>query len=413
MPTFLAQLGTNPTLSISELTAALPDIRSKGVRSGFLKFESDAAIDQKFLNRLGGTILLARAVTEDDMELSDVPKLMAEELKAAKGKVSFALRFSGVPPKKAQDLYRSCKEALKARGISSRYVGSAREPAAAVQMFDEGLLDPVKGCELVILQDANGCTVARTVASQDVKAYTLRDIKKPVRDTTVGLLPPKLAQILLNFGEFLVTQSKGKSKKDAEDSKLIAQSFSVFDPFSGTGVIPMEAMLRGWNVVASDVAEKAVTGTKKNIDWAYKTFGIDKKKLTVSVTKHDAKKPFALATKPTMIVTEGTLGPALRYRPKLSEVASHQKIVDAVMGEFIKNVAETLPGVPVVMTLPVWYAEKKFVPLAKTWSAIEAAGFTPVLPPLTEPMLEGRFSLLYRRADQFVGREIVLLKPKK
>ncbi len=40
----------------------------------------------------------------------------------------------------------------------------------------------------------------------------------------------------------------------------------VFDPFCGTGVIPLEAILRGCNVLASDISLKAVNGTTKNIE---------------------------------------------------------------------------------------------------------------------------------------------------
>jgi len=410
MPRYLAHLGIHPTLSISELVAQLPDLRSEGIRDGWLTFESNTDINQAFLNRLGGTILIAKVVTGEEVEITDVPKILAQELRTARGKIVFSLRFSGVPKRQAQDLYRLCKEELKKRGTASRYVGSAHEPAAAVQLFDEGLLDPTKGCELVLFNDPSGLTVARTIAVQDVKSYTLRDMKKPVRDTSVGLLPPKLAQMLLNFGDMVAYQSRKQSGK--KKTQLAEEKTVIFDPFCGTGVIPMEALLRGWSVVASDSAEKAVTGCKKNIEWTYKTFSIDKKSVTSVVSKHDATKPFQLNAMPSVIVTEGTLGPALTKRPGLKEIASLQKSVDTAMSAFIENAAATLPGVPIVLTLPVWYAEKKQIPLEKTWSKIEEC-FIPTLPPMTEPSLEGRHSMLYRRPDQFVGREIVILKPKK
>jgi hypothetical protein len=49
-----------------------------------------------------------------------------------------------------------------------------------------------------------------------VNAYAKRDMGKPVRDTGVGLLPPKLAQILLNFGSWLVHgQFDGESHEES------------------------------------------------------------------------------------------------------------------------------------------------------------------------------------------------------
>jgi len=410
MSTYVALVGINPTLSVSEIAAALPSATLRGMQQGYLLFDEQSELDQKFLNRLGGTILIGKQITENVVDLSDIPKLLAGELKAAKGKVCFALRFAGVPMRQMHDLYRECKNGLKAKGTPSRYIGSAKEAAKAVQYFDEGLLDPTKGAELIVIQNASGLSVYRTTAVQDVKSYTKRDIEKPVRDTTVGLLPPKLAQMLLNFSEFLsMTPKETKGKND----KKTQESITILDPFCGTGVIPMEAMLRGYSVVASDVMEKAVTGCKKNVEWTYKNFGIAKKDISVTVSKHDATKPFELKDMPTVIVTEGTLGPALKMRPLLKDVAGFQKKVDTIMSAFIENAAKTLPGVPIVLTLPVWYAQKKLVPLQKTWEMILKNGYTPQLPPMTEPWTEGRFSMLYRRNDQFVGREIVMLKPRK
>ncbi|MEQ1849785.1 MAG: hypothetical protein ABL890_04305 [Candidatus Peribacteraceae bacterium] len=401
MNSYIALLGSNATLSVSELAAVFPNAIMHGIVHGFLRFDDQKVIDQSTLNTLGGTVLIARRVTDNSVDLEDVPGLLAEELKGASGKATFALRFAGVPTKIANDLYKACKNELKRRGVSSRYIGNATSPAVAVQLHDEGLLDPKKGIELVLLMNKNDLLIFRTVAAQNVKAYTLRDMKKPVRDTLVGLLPPKLAQLLLNFGVHLAD----KTKKNVE-------KLTVFDPFCGTGVIPMEAMLRRMHVQASDITDKAVTGCQKNTEWMRKTFNVPKKECETSVRKHDATKPFVLKPLPDVVVSEGTLGPAIRGRPLLKDVSEYQKKVDTIMSAFIKNAATTLPGVPMVLTLPVWYAQKKQVPLEKTWRAIQEC-YLPILPPMTEPAIPGRFSLLYRREDQFVGREIVLLKPKK
>jgi tRNA G10 N-methylase Trm11 len=405
MHSYIALLGSNPTLSVSELAAVFPSATMRGIQHGFLRFDDQTSIDQSLLNRLGGTVLIARRVTDNAVDLDDVPGMLAEELKNASGKVCFSLRFAGLQKKTANDLYKACKNELRRRGVSSRYVGSASAPALAVQLHDEGLLNPKKGAELVLMVEKNDVSVYRTIAAQNVKSYTLRDMSKPVRDTTVGLLPPKLAQIMLNFGGFLVSRTSKKSNGAAD-------RLTMFDPFCGTGVIPMEAMLRGMHVEASDITDKAVTGSQKNIEWMRKTFGILKKDVEAHARKHDATKPFDLESLPDLVVSEGTLGPAIKARPLLKEVSDHQKKVDLIMSAFIRNAAATLPGVPVVLTLPVWYAQKKQVPLEKTWTAIEEC-YQPMLPPMTEPSIPGRFSLLYRRDDQFVGREIVLLKPKK
>jgi tRNA G10 N-methylase Trm11 len=225
------------------------------------------------------------------------------------------------------------------------------------------------------------------------------DILKAVRDTQVGLLPPKLAQILLNLGVYLA----GGEKK----------GMIISDPFCGTGVIPMEVLLRGFSILASDVSEKAVKGCTANIEWTRKTYKILKKDADSDVWKQDATKPFTLKTLPHAIVSEGTLGPALKMRPTVKDAESMCRDAEDLTARFLKNCSETMKGVPIVMTLPVWYAQKRMIWLQKIWDKAAELGYSAVLPPHVDPTNPGRFSLLYRRADQMVGREIILLKPKK
>ncbi len=399
MHSYAAQLGNNPALSIAELAAILPDFEKEHDFMGqVLTFTTATEIDQAFLNRLGGTMLIAKSIIGDfAIGLDDLPSLLAAELKNVKGKATFSLRCMGISPNRIRELYTTSKKGLKQKGVSSRYIGSEREHAKPIQLHDEGILDPNKGCELMILQDKDRVWIGRTVAAQNVKSYTLRDIEKPVRDTKVGLLPPKLAQILLNFGQSLIGPNRVTT---------------ILDPFCGTGVIPMEAMIMGWDVLASDNAQKAVSGCEKNIEWLRKTFKIPKKDIDSTIWKQDATKPFELKKKPDVIVTEGTLGPALTSRPTVKDAEAYCKKSEELTAAFLKNCAESLPGVPVVMTLPVWYAQKKMIHLEKIWRVAEELGFRPWLPPYTEPSLPGRFSMIYRRNDQFVGREIVLLKPR-
>ncbi|MFA5800115.1 MAG: RsmD family RNA methyltransferase [Candidatus Peribacteraceae bacterium] len=403
MHSYAALLGHQPALSRAEFSSLLPDLIPGRFFGDFFTFQTTVPLDQEFLSRLGGTILLARKITGDSVvSLQDLPSLLLTELKGTGKKPVFSLRLFGLPPRHLTDLLRHCKTSLKKQGMPSRYVGSERLPPKAIQLHDEGLLDPKLGCELTVLCDRDDLWIGRTIAAQDVKDYTQRDIGKPVRDTTVGLLPPKLAQILLNFGEYLVREKTGK----------YTPPITVFDPFCGTGVIPLEALIRGHTVLASDLNRKAVTGTTKNIEWARKTYKILKKDSLSTVWKQDALKPFFLKSPPNVIVTEGSLGPALTKRPTIKDVEKMVRAAEELTAAFLLNCRTTLPGVPVAMTLPVWYAQKKFLFLTKIWGLFEDLGFRPVLPPHVSPTVEGHFSLLYRRPDQFVGREIVLLKPK-
>lgn len=431
MPQYLAFLGHQPRVSLAELAATLPDFGLDHLVPGNAAFFTTAVdLGQPDLDRWGGIYLLARRVTEDTVSLEDVPQLLTNELKPVRGKATFALRALGVPRPAVRRLYRTSKDVLKRMGRPSRYVGNERIPAAAALLRDTGMTHGKGGIELVLVQEGeeNAVTlwVGKTVAAQDPDAYTKRDMEKPVRDTRVGLLPPKLAQVLLNFGVWLVgnpesrVSSREKSSKNTkfktQDSRLV-----VLDPFCGTGVIPMECLLRGLSVIASDASLKAVNGCEKNLEWIRRQKDIRKSDVPSAVFKHDATKPFdfselhdpVLKSGPSVIVTETSLGPALATRPNAKEAAKMRTENEALQIAFLKNAAATLPRVPIVMLWPVWYLKTGPLFLEKAWKAMSDLGYVPMLPAYAEPEVPGHFSLLYRRPDQIVGREILLLKPRK
>lgn len=402
MFSYAALLGHQPALTKAELAARLPDIHFGHTFDGqYAIFETAQELDQEFLDSIGGTILIARKLDAQPKSLDDIPNVLSQELTKTKGKATFSLRLHGVSSSDGRQLFRACKNLLKQQGKPSRYIGNEHEAAKAIQLHDEDVLDPKHGCELMILRDKEHRWIGRTVAAQNVKAYTLRDIGKPVRDTTVGLLPPKLAQMMLNFGQYLLTQKGGKVPKQP----------TVLDPFCGTGVIPLEVLHRGWHALASDKELKAVNGCRKNIEWARKTYKILKKDSEDTVWKQDATEPFELKNLPDIIVTEGSLGPALRSRPMLKDAERITKSMERLEMNFLENCKKTLPGVPIVMMWPVWYTQKRPTFLTKVFEACHALGYRPVLPPHTSPNVDGRFSLVYRRPEQFVGREIVFLLP--
>lgn len=404
MPSYAAFLGHLPHVSVAELCAITPDFRlQRLLENKVVIFETSEELDVDDLNMWGGTMLLAKQLDTKNPTLKDIPKLLHEQLSTTKGKATFALRSVGVQKDVIRDAYRDGKQFLKKQGKSTRYVGNERQPAATVLLHDAGLLNPKEGCELIILKDEDYLWFGRTIAAQDPDAYTKRDMHKPVRDTRLGMLPPKLAQIMLNFGKWLADTKPGAGKPKKE--------IVVLDPFCGMGVVPMECLLRGWPVLAADLSERAVAGCEKNLDWLRKEEDVKKKDVPSTIWKQDARKPFKLKTMPDVIVTESHLGPALMDRPNQKDAAKMRTENDQMQTEFLKNVAATLPGVPVVVTWPVWHLKTGPLFIEKTWNHLHELGYRAVLPRGIETDTSNRLSLLYRRPDQVVGREIVLLQP--
>jgi len=419
---YAAFLGHQPHISIAELSAVLEDFSLNDVLDNRVAlFSTKEELDQEFLDILGGTVVLAQQATEEDLTLDEIHKVLINEIGHKRGKLTFSLRTHGIPRGAISTLYRRCKKALKGCGRPCRYVGSEKKPAPPIVLFETGIIEGKQGCELVILQigeeESQRLWIGRTVAAQDIDWYSFRDMEKPVRDTTIGLLPPKLAQILLNFGEFLVRETRNQKPETNKQKRQTV--LTVFDPFCGTGVIPMEALLRDWPVLASDISKKAVNGCTKNLDWLRKEEKILKKDVTSTVFKHDATKPFELPSTalrtgkepPDVIVTETSLGPPLEGRPPMKVVSKMKTQSEKLQIAFLENAAATLPSVPIVCAWPAWRQKGGWVQLEKMWNVIEKLGYRPCLPPEVELENPKRFSLFYRRKDQFVGREIVLLAP--
>jgi hypothetical protein len=62
---------------------------------------------------------------------------------------------------------------------------------------------------------------------QDIDAYAERDFERPMRDAFVGMLPPKLAQIMLNLAvgeEFLESRVLSLRRRPTHSSSLITHS---------------------------------------------------------------------------------------------------------------------------------------------------------------------------------------------
>lgn len=415
MPSYAALLGHQPMISLAELAAVLPDFSQKQMVENTVIFETAEELSQQFLDTLGGTILIAKRITEAPVTLEDVPQMLCNEVANVRKHVTFSLRALGIPRGAVRSLFRTCKLALKTRGLAARYIGNEFKPAATALLRDSEVLSGKRGCELMLLMKEEMLWIGRTIAAQDIDAYTKRDMGKPVRDTTVGLLPPKLAQILLNFGSYLIRESYPPLPAKTSNTKYGIRNtkYTVFDPFCGTGVIPMEALRRGWPVLASDLSLKAVNGCTKNIEWLRKEEKIFKKDTDAIIWKQDAAKPFELKVPPDVVVTESSLGPALTDRPPIKEVSKLKTESERMQAAFLTNAQATLPRVPLVCIWPAWRQRDGWVRLEKVWDVLGKLGYQAMLPPGIRSDHPRFVSLFYKRPDQYVGREIVLLKPKR
>jgi len=135
---------------------------------------------------------------------------------------------------------------FKEVGIHSRYLYSRADQLGICQIIKNSVLE--KGFELSIFENNGNLIYAKTLGVQDIDLYSKVEFGKPVTDKKTGVLPAKLARILVNLSR-------------------VHEGGKLWDPFCGSGTIPMMALLNGIDVYCSDIDPSAVTNCKKNIEW--------------------------------------------------------------------------------------------------------------------------------------------------
>jgi len=221
-----------------------------------------------------------------------------------------------------------------------------------------------------------------------------------------GMLPPKLARIMVNL---------------TTSYKLQATSSVLLDPFCGSGTVLMEALLCGFKkVIGADISKKAVANSEKNLQFAI-TDGSHK----ISVINGTYKLfvgpveelPKRLTEPVDAIVTEPHLGPPLKGSESPKQI---REIIKELMELYRRSsvaFAKVLKsdGV-VVVAFPIFIQNKKpeFLPIK---SMLVRAGFEIVapLPNSIPPIMRvatPNGGLLYQRENQHVGREILVFRKK-
>jgi tRNA G10 N-methylase Trm11 len=376
----IAILGRQPELGLVELESLLGP-------AGLVPFGTSAALLTQAvdINRLGGTVKVAEVALrfseqslEEVLARPDIADLLAN--RAGLGKFVFGLSVYGkrVPAAQLRGAGTRLKRELKPRVGSARFVaptGSASELTAAQLKFNQ-VLD--RGCELVIVYAGSSVVVATTVGVQDIDWYAERDYGRPVRSAKVGMLPPKLAQVLVNT----------------------TSGVHVTDPFCGTGVVLQEALLAGRTATGSDLADEMVTACRANLEWLGTKAPAPLPHW--SVARADAR---TVAIQPgTVVVSEGYLGKHLEHSPAEAELTALRAELKDLYTAVITNFAsQQKSGAEAAICAPAWRIRGK-------WHYLEIVDEVARLGYTLKRFKHVRTPLLYARGDQIVGRQLLLLR---
>ncbi len=383
-------LGRQPALGLAELESLYgPDVLTP-LRSGSVLMDIEPeAVDFK---RLGGSIKLARVLTVlDTLEWSKIEeylnKTIPEHLQyVPDGKLTLGLSIYGlrVGPREIGATALRLKKMIKASGRGVRIVPNKSAALNSAQVLHNGLTTP-NGWELVFVRWDNKTILAQTVAEQDIEAYARRDQNRPMRDARVGMLPPKLAQILIN----LTNPAPGSL---------------VLDPFCGTGVVLQEAALMGFKYLGSDIEPRMVEYSEGNLAWLNKTHGLEAGLGQVEIG--DAT-TYTWSHPVSAVAGETYLGKPFSSTPPPAALEKTRRECDEIHEKFLRNIAEQIaPGTRLALGVPAWSTKKGFVHL-RMLAKLGDLGYT------RKKFVHVRDQdLIYHREGQAVARELVVLEKK-
>ncbi|KKR05192.1 MAG: hypothetical protein UT32_C0022G0006 [Parcubacteria group bacterium GW2011_GWC2_39_14] len=323
-------LGRHAELSISEIEARLNqqktafELLQKGL--DFLILETKIELDtDDLIKKLGGTIKIGQIVAE-------LPKISAEKLvdliPTSDKKIYFGFSLHGFQFNLTK-LGLETKKLMKENDLKVRFVTSQENPLSSVIVQKNHLLDG--GAELVLMKTGTTYTIGRTLCVQPFELLSKLDYGRPARDSFSGMLPPKLAQIMINLSD---PAPKGL----------------IYDPFCGSGTILQQGLVLGYNVMGSDISPKAVQDSKENLNWLASEISLKSK---YSVFQSDITRQAQLGMAVDTIVTEPYLGPALRGHEKKDEIDKNIQNLIRLYKTSLQKFAEWLkPSGVVVMIVP-------------------------------------------------------------
>ena len=346
--------------------------------------------------RTGSSVRLAKPLTVlHTTKWADVVRYVTAELPRhldflPEGKIKLGLSVFGmqISPNNLLRTGLELKKTCKAAGRTARVVppseGSELNSAQVLHNQLTGKL----GMELLFIHSGNNMWLAQTRGIQDITAYAQRDQNRPKRDAFVGMLPPKLAQTIVNLGT---------GQLPPHDTNV------VLDPFCGTGVVLQEALLMGYGAYGTDLKPRMIDYTRQNLQWLA-SYGVHGNETLEAgdATTHQWGHPFSA------IASETYLGRPLISWPgpdKLHEIIG---TCNVIIEKFLNNLASQLPAnTRLCLAVPGWHNPNGHIHHLPLLDHLEKMGYNRIS--FEHAKTE---DLVYFRPDQLVARELLVMIKK-
>ena len=424
---YIFHLGRIPTLSLAEIQAVFEkmkiDYMVDFVNPKFLILDIKNKVDfEELLPQMGGVIKIAKVVDKYknlDNALEKIAFIIEDlnQKKSGKKIIGYSIYFTlNTDKNKVFEISEKMKmkfieiKKLCSENSSIRIIFPDKNlEIKSVSVVKNKIIKKGGEFNFLFLNDdaphpnplprGEEVILSKTVAVQDIESYSDRDYNRPKKDAKIGMMPPKLAQIMINLAQ-------------------IKKGGVILDPFCGVGTILQEALLNDYRVIGSDANGEQIAGSKENLKWLetkyileypdYKIFQADIKSISKKVKQNSID----------AIVTESTLGPVYKKVPSKIEIKHNYNLLVKMYLSFFQIAKPILRKKGrLVITIPAYKMKDNSFIVAPFIDRLEKIGYSVVSPLNKEFITENikitdRNSIIYSRQNQIVAREVFVFENK-
>lgn len=380
---WLFVMGRQPALSLAELESVFDFNHILSINKQLTIIEKDQIPK---IEKFGSIIKIGKIIGQFSSE-SELIKAMIDGLPDYSKKINLGLSwYANVSANFVGAKALQIKKQAKLINKKIRVIPNNSNTLSSAQVY-HNKLDQPEHCEYLVTQHNSRFLLAKTHEVQNIEAYSRRDFDRPARDARVGMLPPKLAQIMLNLAQAKSTDT-------------------VLDPFCGTGVVLQEALLLGLKVYGSDISTRMIQMTKQNLSWLSLQYPhINTSDIRLEVADAKINK---WITPYNIIVSELYLGPPLTSIPSENLLKTIISDVNKLLIDTLKNLAQqTHKDQYLVLAIPAWTVAKNKTFYLPAVDQIGNLGYN-----LVSFKLAKHSELVYFREGQFVKRQLLVIKRK-
>ncbi len=285
-------------------------------------------------------------------------------------------------------ILNSTKNLLKNNSISSRFVNKDFTNLLSSQIIWEKLIKKESDYNLIITWDKE--YIWKTIWIQNINNYSKRDWQKD-RDMQVWMLPPKLAQMMINLSWWI----------------------NIYDPFVWLWTVLIESVLM-WNkdVYWSDLSERMVEISNNNI--LHLNYELDNFKIFYQNSKYIEEVELLKSNKIDSIVTEWYLWEVMTQKNiSILRIEKQKESLKKLYEWFFSWLQKLNFKWNIVISFPFWEINWKYFYFTDIYEILEKyCNIQKIFPENFELNETKSWSLLYKRDKQLVWREIFKLKIK-